>query len=79
MFFTSETKLYSSFPGYEFTIQGYRLFRKDRNQHGGGLIFYVNQSIPCKIINTLNFPNSLEVLPLEINLRHEKNHCYWLL
>ena len=58
-----------SFSGSEFTIPGYRLFRKDRNQHRGGLVFYVNQDIPCKTINTFNFPNSLEVLPLEINLR----------
>ena len=55
-----------------FTIPGYRLFRKDRNQHGGALIFYVNQDIPCKTINTFGFPNSLEVLPLEINLRYKK-------
>ena len=67
-----ETKLDSSFPGSEFTIPDYRLFRKDRNQHGGGLIFYVNQDIPCKNINTFNFPNSLKVLPLKINLRNKK-------
>ena len=72
IFLVSETKLDSSFPGSEFTIPGYRLFRKDRNQHGGGLIFYVNQGIPCKTINTFNFPNSSEVLPLKINLRNKK-------
>ena len=61
-----------SFPGSEFTIPGYRLFRKDRNQHGGGLIFHMNQDIPCKTINTFNFPKSLGVLPLEINLKNIK-------
>ena len=55
-----------------FTIPGYRLFRKDRNQHGGGLIFYVDEDIPCKTINTFNFPNSLEFLPSKINLRNKK-------
>ena len=59
-------------PGSKFTIPGYRLFRKDRNQHGEGLIFYMNKDIPCKTINTYNFPNSFEVLPLEINLRNKK-------
>ena len=72
IFLVSETKLDSSFSGSEFTIPGYRLFRKDRNQHGGGLIFYVSQGIPCKIINAFNFCNSSEVLPLEINLRNKK-------
>ena len=32
----------------------------------------MNQNIPCKTINTFGFPNSLEVLPLEINLRNKK-------
>ena len=59
-FMVSETKLNSSFPVSEFTIPGYRLFFKDRNLHGGGLIFYVNQGIPCKTINIFSFPNSLK-------------------
>ena len=57
-------------PGSKFTILGCRLFRKDRN--GEGLIFYMNKDIPCQTINTYNFPNSFEVLPLEINLRNKK-------
>ena len=32
----------------------------------------MNEDIPCKTINIFNFPNSLEVLPLEINLRNKK-------
>ena len=72
IFLVSETKLGSSFLGSEFTIPGYRLFRKNRNLLEGGLIFYVNQDIPCKTINIFNFPNSLKVLPLEINLRNKK-------
>ena len=35
-------------------------------------MFYVNQDIPCKTINTFNFPDCLEVLPLETNLRNKK-------
>ena len=72
IFLVSETKLDSSFPWSEYPISGYRLFRKDRDQHGGALIFYVNQDIPRKTINSSSFPNSLEVLPLEINLRNKK-------
>ena len=72
IFSVSETKLDFSFPRSEFIIPGYRLFRKYRNQHGRGLIFYMNQDIPCKTINTFTFPNSLEILPLEINLRNKK-------
>ena len=74
----SETKLDSGFPGSLFTIPGYRICCKDRNQYGGDLIFYVNDDIPCKTITTFDFPNSLEVLPLGINLRNKK-YTYWLL
>ena len=73
----SETKLDSGFPGSLFTIPGYRICCKDRNQYGGDLIFYVNEDIPCKTITTFDFPNTLEVLRLEINLRNKKN-TYWL-
>ena len=78
IFLVSKTKFDFSFLGSKFAIPDYRLFRKDRNQHGEGLIFYVNQDIPCKTINTLNFPNILEGLPLEVNLRNKKlaTRCY---
>ena len=62
IFLVSQTKLDSSFAGCEFTIPGiYRLFCKDRTQHGEGLIFYMNQGIPCKTIHIFSFPNSLKV------------------
>ena len=78
IFLVGETKLDFSFPRFEFTIPSYRLFPKDRNHHGGGLIFYVNKDITCKTINIFNFPNTLELLASEINLR--KKYTYdWLL
>ena len=55
IFLVSETKLDSSFQGSETTISSYRLFRKDRNQHVGGSIFYVNQDIPCKTNKNFSF------------------------
>ena len=33
----------------------------------------MNQNIPCKTVNTPSFPNSVEVVPLEINLRNKKD------
>ena len=60
VFLVSETKLDYNFPRSEFAIPSCKLFYKDRNQHGGGLIFYVNQDISCKTIN---------IFSLEINLR----------
>ena len=44
----SETKLDASFPDAQFTIEGYQNpgnLRRDRNQHGGGLITYIKKGI----------------------------------
>ena len=39
------------------------MFRKDRNKNGGGLLFYVNQDLNCKTVNTYNFPADIEIAP----------------
>ena len=41
-FCACETKIYSSFLNQLFCISEYRIFRKDRNARGGGLLFYVH-------------------------------------
>ena len=72
IFLISETKLDSSFPSGQFVIKGYSTpFRLDRNQNGGGLLLYVREDIPCKILKEYT-PENLFV---EINLRSRK----WLL
>ena len=52
VFLVSESKLHSSFPEAQFKIPGYRIFRQDRVKYGGGLMFYINQNIPCKKISS---------------------------
>ena len=47
----SETKLDDYFPSMQFLIEGYRPpYRLDRNSHGGGILVYVPEDIPCKPI-----------------------------
>ena len=48
VFLISETKSDSSFPSQQFDIDNYKIFRRDRNCFGGGLMFYVNENIPCR-------------------------------
>ena len=67
----AETKLDHPFPNAQFNIDGYRLFRKDRNQHGGGLLAYVCADIPCRQIRTLD-TNSTESITLELQLSRKK-------
>ena len=72
VFLVGESKLDSSFPETQFKLPGYRIFRQDQDKYGGGLMFYINQNIPCKKIETFQFTSSIEVLTLEINLGKEK-------
>ena len=69
----SESKLPSSFPDSQFLIPGYRIVRKDRNKNGGGIIFYINEVIPFKVIESKQLPGNLEILKLEIILDKRKD------
>ena len=42
--------------------------RKDRDRNGGGLLLYINEDIPFKVIQNSSLPTTLEVLSIEINL-----------
>ena len=44
-------KLDSSFPQAQFRMEGYAPpFRYDRNSHGGGILLFIREDIPTKII-----------------------------
>ena len=68
-----ETKLDSSFPPGQFLIDGYtEPYRLDRNKHGGGVMIYVREDIPSKLLNKHTFTEAVEGLFVEINLRKTK-------
>ena len=47
-----ETKLVSSFPQAQFRMEEYApRFRCDRNSHGGGILLFIREDIPTKIIS----------------------------
>ena len=66
IFLVCETKIDSSFLNQQFYIPEYRIFRKDRNACGGGLLFYVNQDLNCKVLNKYPTRQDLENLVLEM-------------
>ena len=71
-----ETKIDETFPTGQFIIEGYMPpFRKDRNQHGGGILVYVKDNIPAKLVDNHNLPNDIESIFIELNFRRNK----WLL
>ena len=42
IFLISESKIDSTFPNMQFKINGYKLFRRDRNRFGGSLMLYLS-------------------------------------
>lgn len=45
----SKTHLDETFEDRKLLIQGYSIYRKNRNEHGGGVAIYVQSQIPVKI------------------------------
>ena len=68
-----ETKLDSSFPISQFLIDGYSVpYRLDRNRDGGGVMIYVREDIPSKLLSKHTFTETIEGLFIEVNLRKTK-------
>ena len=69
----SETKLDPSFPNGHFHIHGFsETYRFDRNGNGGGILLYIREDIPSKIIL---IKMTIEGFFVEINLR-KKNGSF---
>ena len=73
----TETKVDETFPEAQFKIDGYKPFpyRFDRTSNGGGIMIFVREDIPSKLLNKHTFSSDIEGLFVEINLRKSK----WLL
>ena len=68
----SETKLDESFPTSQFMINGFGApFRLDRNDEVGGIIQYIREDIPSRLVSTES--SQVEGFFVEINLRDKKN------
>ena len=68
----SETKLDSTFPSNQFTVEGYLApIRFDRNGRGGGIILYIRKYIPARLLKT-SLPKDFEGFFIELNLRKKK-------
>ena len=68
----SETKLESSFPQAQFRMEGYAPpFRHDRNCYCGGILLFIREYIPTKIISITPLKD-FEGIFVELNLRKKK-------
>ena len=72
----SKTKLNSSFPEVQFYMESYsQTFRLNRTDKGGGIMLYVWEEIPSKLIQLAYCKPDTEYFLVKINLRKKK----WLL
>ena len=77
IFLVSETKIDHSFPNQQFSINGYKIYRRDRNSFGGRLLFYVNENIPCRELTGEQIDSNFEIIFLEITIRTQKVVDNW--
>ena len=69
----SETKLNSSFPLAQFSIEGYsEPYRLDRDRNDGGLILFIREGLPSKLLNLKFNAGNKTYFLVEINLRKRK-------
>ena len=67
-----ETKLDETFPAAQFSLQGFcDPYRFDRNRNGGGIMLYLREDIPTRLIEK-KLRNNSEYFFVEINLRKKK-------
>lgn len=74
-----ETKIDDSFPNEQFYVQNYRLHRQDRNGRGGGIMLYVNDSIPHRIVKEhTGITKDIEHMTIEISMKSKKWYLIYI-
>ena len=73
IFMISETKLDKTFPAAQFYLQGFcDPYQFDRYRNGGGIMLYIREDIPSRLIEK-ELRNNSEYFFVEINLRKKKS------
>ena len=67
----NETRLDAKIANRDLLIEGYKIFRNDRNVHGGGVALYVKDSL--EVIQVEQQMDNLEIISLEIKPKIAKS------
>ena len=71
-----ETKLNDTFLTSQFLVTGFSVpYRLDRNRNWGGIMIFIRDYIPSRVLTNQVFPGDVEGLFIELNFRNVK----WLL
>ena len=68
LFVITETKLDNSFPNSQLKVNGFRMLRRDRNLHGGGVLMYFRSDIPYVRLRRLEQTSAIECLAVRVKL-----------
>ena len=66
-----ETKLDDSFKKEQFSIYSFKMYRRDRDENGGGQIVYIRSDLPSRRLEHLE-STALESIVCEVQLRSDK-------
>ena len=69
----AETIINQSFPSAQFSVQNYKLYRQDRDDRGGGIMVYINDSIPHRLVKEYTgVYMGIDYMTIEISVKSYK-------
>ena len=69
----TETKLDDTFLLSQFLVSGFSVpYKLDRNRNGGGIMIFIRDDIPSRVLTKHVFPDDIEGLFIELNFRKAK-------
>ena len=74
----SETELDETFANQQCKISVCKIFRTDKNKHSGGIIFYINENIPCETVNVEGLSDDSKITLIELSIKSRKWLCIGL-
>ena len=78
MLIVTETEFDSTFPTSQFMIDVYREpYPFDRNRNGSGVLIYIREEIPSKLLGDRNLSHDIEGIFAESNLRKKEVITFW--
>ena len=67
----TESKIDNSFPDSQFSVPNFTMYRRDRNQHGDGVLTYIRSDAPNRRLTDID-TNDLKIIINEITLQKVK-------
>ena len=75
----AETKIDASLFDGQFQVNNYKLYRQDRNDRGGGIMMYINDNIPHRLLKQFSgIYHGIDYLTFEIIVKSRKWYISYL-